>query len=175
MKECMTKKKSIIKINNMVYLNKHLIKYPLMKIEDILKLHLQGILGPAHLVSNKELVLKNITNEYIQIKDDLYKDELIEEISDKYVRVYLKPYYETYKSFNNLVEAFYLSSLIKEDTDEFVNQIKKLINEENKDYINNYLNKGNYLISHSTTYKENYHPHYLVINKKYINIAINKY
>jgi hypothetical protein len=74
-----------------------------------------------------------------------------------------------------LVEAFYLSSLIKEDIDEFISQIKKLINEENKDYINNYLNKGNYLISHSTTYKENYHPHYLVINKKYINIAINKY
>ena len=47
----------------MIYLDKHKERYPLMQIEDILKLHLQGILGPAHIVSNKEFVLKNITNE----------------------------------------------------------------------------------------------------------------
>jgi hypothetical protein len=159
-------------IMNKVYLDKHLIKYPYMEIQDILKLHLQGILGPAHIVANKERVLTNVTNEYNMIKDDLYNDELIEEISDKYVRIYIKPYYELYRSFHNLVEAFYLSSLIIEDKNELINEVKKLINDDNKYLINKYVSSDNFLISHSMTYKEHYHPHYLVINRKYIDVAI---
>ena len=38
--------------DNMVYLDKHLKKYPLMQVQDILKLHLQGILGPTHLIKD---------------------------------------------------------------------------------------------------------------------------
>lgn len=154
----------------MVYLDKHLKRYPLMQIEDILKLHLQGILGPAHLVSDKKFVLNNLTNEYESIKNIDYNYDMIEEVSDKYVRIYIKPYYEKYKSFHNLIEAFYLSSLIIEDKNELIVTVKSLINDENKEFINKYLTSGNYLISHSKTYKDNYYPHYLVIHKKYINI-----
>ena len=157
----------------MVYLDKHLMKYPLMQIEDILKLHLQGILGPAHLISNKEFVLENITKEYNQIKDEKVFVDMIEEISDNYVRVYLKPYYELYNSFVNLVEGFYLSSLICEDKELFISEVKKLVNESNKEFINDYLTTKRFLISHSNIYKTNYHAHYLVVNKKYLSIVLN--
>ena len=158
----------------MIYLDKHKERYPLMQIEDILKLHLQGILGPAHIVSNKEFVLKNITNEYNDIKNDTRIINLTEEISDKYTRIYLKPYFEKYNSFDNLVEAFYLSSLIKEDDKVLISEVTKLINDENKEFISKYLSKGNYLISHSQTYKNNYHAHYLVVNNIYLKLALGE-
>ena len=86
----------------------------------------------------------------------------------------MKPYYEKYNSFINLVEAFYQSSLVVEDKNELISEVIKLINDENIEFINNYLARGNYLISHSKAYKDNYHPHYLVINKKYINLALKE-
>ena len=91
------------------YLEQHLKKYPLMQIEDKIKLTMQGILGPAHLINDKEKVKARIFAEYNEIKDLDYPYELVEYISDKYVRVYLKPYYERFNSFDNLVEAFFKS------------------------------------------------------------------
>lgn len=152
-----------------VYLNAHLAKYPLMQIEDILKLYLQGILGPAHAVEDFEKISQRINNEYQLIKDENYPYKLIEEISSEYVRVYLKPYYESRRDFALLIKAFILSSKEKGDTSSFKNEVKNLINEKNKDYINGYLAKDNYLISHSEIYRNNYHPHYLVINRKYLS------
>ena len=55
----------------MVYLKKHLEKYPLMQIEDILKLYLQGILGVGHALDNYENVLKRINDEYQNINNQI--------------------------------------------------------------------------------------------------------
>ena len=75
------------------YLEEHLKKYPLMQIQDKIKLIMQATLGPAHLINDKEKVKARILAEYNQIKDLDYEYELIEHISDKFIRVYLKPYY----------------------------------------------------------------------------------
>ena len=53
----------------MVYLDKHLKKYPLMQVQDILKLHLQGILGPTHLIKDIDRLKSNLLNEYSECKD----------------------------------------------------------------------------------------------------------
>ncbi len=158
----------------MVYLNEHLQKYPLMQIEDIIKLYLQGILGPAHLVADPKLIEKRLLNEYEEIKDLDYSFDLIEEISDDYIRVYLKPYYEKFKSFNLLADGFKKSAIEPTNIDEYKQIIKSLITDDNKDYIIEYLNKNNVLISHSKIYKDNYHPHYLVINKRYKGAVLNE-
>ena len=50
----------------MGYLEEHLKKYPLMQIEDKIKLLMQATLGPAHLINDKEQVKKRIYNEYVQ-------------------------------------------------------------------------------------------------------------
>ena len=153
----------------MVYLKEHLAKYPLMQTQDVLKLHLQGILGPAHAVNSFEIVYQRTNLEYQSIMDDDYPYELKEEISTDYVRIYLKPYFEKKKDFAPLVKAFVLSSQEKGDVELFREEVRKLINEENRKVIEEYLSRDNYLISHSPIYRENYHPHYLVIHRKYLD------
>ena len=153
----------------MVYLKEHLKKYPLMQIEDVLKLYLQGILGPAHAVDDFDNCLKRTINEYQNINYEEVKDNpLIETISDCYSRIYLYPFYQQFHNFDRLVKYFVLSSQDDNDIELFKNEIKKLINNDNENFIKQYLSSGNYLISHSQIYKDNYHPHYLVINNKYL-------
>ena len=152
-----------------VYLNEHLKRYPLMETEDILKLYFQGILGPGHLVKEYSVAIYRVEQEYQQIRNEKYDHPLIEEISDEYVRVYLIPYRESHPDFSLLVKAFIESS--KEPTDIFVflKKVKELREYYNKEKIDKYLESGKYLISHSSIYKNNYHPHYLVIHKKYLS------
>ena len=159
----------------MIYLDEHIKRYPLMEINDKIKLIFQGILGPGHLIDDKKLVLSRIENEYLAIKNNSYHYELIEEISDDFVRVYLKPFYEKFGCFNSLIEAFYLSTKEPVDINVFIKEIESLIDSHNIEYIMNYLNNGNWMISHSLIYKKNYHPHYLVIHKKYLNVLGGKY
>ena len=45
-------------------IDKHLKKYPLMQIEDKLKLIFQGQLGPSHLKMDEEVIINNLMKEY---------------------------------------------------------------------------------------------------------------
>ena len=159
----------------MDYLKEHMIKYPKMQIEDKIKLIMQSLMGPGHLAPLKEKLETNLMNEYLMIKDTNYEYDLIEAIGDYYVRVYLKPFYEKHKSFDKLIEAFILSCDTFNDLyylEKALLELRKEQNDEDKAKIDEYFSKNNILISHSTIYKEAYHPHYLVINKKYIDMII---
>ncbi|MDY2746838.1 MAG: hypothetical protein SOV57_06540, partial [Bacilli bacterium] len=81
-------------------------KYPKMEVQDIIKLYLQGILGPAHLMPNKDKMKINLMNEYEECKDINYNYDLFEDVSEEYTRVYIKPYFEKMKSFDKLIEIF---------------------------------------------------------------------
>lgn len=156
----------------MVYLDYHKKKYPLMDIQDIIKLHLQGILGPAHLLPSKDRIKENFINEYNEIKDLDYPYDLLEEVSETYTRVYLKPYYELMGNFDKLVDVFYYSIDKNLDIEGYKKVIESLINEDNKEFISRYLDSNNVLISHSKRYKENYHPHYIVVKSMYVGLAL---
>ena len=157
---------------NKVYLKEHLKKYPLMDIQDIIMLHLQGILGPAHLLPSKDRIKENFINEYNEIKELNYSYELLEDVSETYTRVYLKPYFELMGSFDKLVDVFYYSIDKNLDIEGYKKVIESLINEDNKEFISRYLDSNNVLISHSKRYKENYHPHYIVVKSMYIGLAL---
>ena len=157
----------------MVYLSKHLKKYPLMETTDIIKLHLQGLLGPGHLVLDRNRVLNNLKNEYEISKDINYFYDLIEKISDMYVWVYIVPYFNKFGNFDKLADALVKSSQKKYDIEKYKEEIRKLITKENEKEIEEYLSLPSVLISHSSTYKENYFPHYLVINMEYLDEIIN--
>ena len=144
-------------------------KYPLMEIQDIIKLYLQAYLGPAHLMPNKDRLKQNLLLEYEECKNLDYQYDLFEDIGDVYTRVYIKPYFEKTRSFDKLIEAFEKSIETNLDINSYKEEIRKLINEDNKEFIENYLNSSNVLISHSSRYRESYFPHYLVIKKKYKN------
>ena len=151
------------------YLNEHLNKYPLMQIEDKIKLIMQGNLGPGHLVNNYQMVLTRVSKELEELSNT--NQEMIEEISDSYVRIYLAPYYAKYHNFDNLINIFIKSSQEEKDYTNFFNDLKKLrntLNEEDKKFLDMYLENKDYLISHSKTYRDIYNPHYLVIHKKYL-------
>lgn len=151
------------------YYKKHLEKYPKMQIEDKIKLIMQGIMGPGHLVNNPEYVFGNLLAEYQMIKDLNLNDLLVEEISEDYVRVYLKPYFHKTLDFTKLINAFVNSS--KYETNKVklyqeLEELKKIETEENQKIIDDYIKSGNVLIRHSNIYREEYSPHYLVIHKK---------
>ena len=155
------------------YLEEHMKKYPLMQIEDKIKLVMQGTLGPTHLINDKEKVKARILEEYEQIKDLDFHYDLVEAISDKFIRIYLKPYYEKFNSFDNLIEAFFKSCDNISDLyylEKALLKLREIESNENKHAIDDYFYSGDILISHSRVYKENYHPHYLVINKKYLSL-----
>lgn len=155
----------------MDYLEQHLKKYPLMQIEDKIKLLMQATMGPAHLINDKEKVKERIVKEYESIKDLDYEYDMVEHISDKFVRVYIKPYFEKFQNFDNLVDSFFKSCDNVSDLYYFEKDLMKLRDGETTDNqaaIDNYFYSGDILISHSRVYKDNYHPHYLVINKKYL-------
>lgn len=157
----------------MGYLEEHLKKYPLMQIEDKIKLLMQASLGPSHLIKDKSKVKERILEEYNQIKDLDYNYDMVEHISDKFVRIYLKPYYEKFKSFDNLIDALCKSCDNISDLYYFEKdllELKENETEKNKLAIDEYFYSGDILISHSKIYKDAYKPHYLVINKKYLSL-----
>ena len=150
----------------------HLLKYPLMGIQDKIKLLMQSIMGPGHLVNDKSRVENNLITEYETCKDLCYKYDLIEDIGSSFVRVYIKPYYELNRSFDKLIEAFMLSSNETNDIyflTDALQRLKEISNDNDKCAIDKYLGSGSILISHSQLYRDNYHPHYLVISKKYLS------
>ena len=155
------------------YLKEHLKKYPLMEVEDILKLYFQGILGPGHLINDYDIALYRVEQEYQQIKNENFNHDLVEEISDEYVRIYLLPYRKSHSDFSMLVDAFMKSTKEPTDIFKFVQKVKDLREICDKKKIDDYLEKGDYLISHSHIYKNNYHPHYLVIHKKYLSQVLD--
>ncbi len=155
----------------MVYVDEHLKKYPLMETQDVLKLHLQGILGPAHLVGEIGDVVANLQREYDSIKDLDYQWDLVEYVSDKYARIYLKPFYLKFGTFLPLAECFKQSAELV-DTTEYWKTIQSLKDRFDGEVIDRYIELGNPLIRHSETYRQNYHPHYLVVATKYLSSLI---
>lgn len=152
-------------------LEEHLKKYPLMQIEDKIKLLMQSIMGPGHLISDRKQVFERLTLEYEKTVDIDYNYDLVEDIGDDFVRIYIKPYFEANKSFDKLVEAFILSCNESNDLYFLEKELLHLMEKStdvDKKKIDEYFCSGNILISHSEIYRNNYHPHYMVISKKYL-------
>ena len=146
----------------MVYLDEHLTRYPLMETQDVVKLFMQGILGPAHLVECVDNVVSRVVAEYESIKELDIPSPIVEPISDRYARVYIKPYFELTGDFVPLANAFKESAVIGDKTTLYtaLEEIKSRFDEA---FIDEYIKSGQVLISHSNTYREQYKPHYLVV------------
>lgn len=153
------------------YLEAHIKKYPKMQIEDKIKLLMQAYLGPGHLVNDYDIVLQRVSTEVENIINQEITTEMIEDISDIYVRVHLLPYYKKYKSFDKLIKAFVDSSNDTKNISQFLEELeelKKTLNDKDVLFLESYIKNKNYLISHSEIYRNTYNPHYLVVNKNYL-------
>ena len=154
---------------------KHFTKYPKMLPNDFFKLIYQNSHGPHHLDSNK--LTTNFINELNSVtKPPKYQ---FEDIGNNYTRVYLNPYW-TKQQRDLVLDAFIKSNLdyqpniklfyqeidlLKEMVDSNTISIEKqLFTNE----LNSYLLNGIKPISHSMLYKQEYDPHYVLINNIYL-------
>lgn len=149
----------------MIFYKYHLNKYTYIQTEDKIKLIYQGMLGPNHLNLNKDMVKPRIEKE-LQEENDI-SENIYEWISSDYIRVNICKYIALNNSLDNLVDNFVKSSNTSLYT---LDDLKKELNtyltpNELKDY--NYQP-----ISHSNIYRNKYLPHYLVINKEYLDISL---
>lgn len=156
-------------------------RYPLMEINDVVKLLYQRSFGCGHVVKNKDKAKKFLLEEFKEV----FSDEsipLIEEIGNDFIRVNLSRYKALDLDPELLFNAFYLSSKEKvlgmgdflESVDIFRNMIEDgelpfNLNEFDL-YFNKYVDQGMPLVSHSEIYKNMYDPHYRVVHKKYFLI-----
>lgn len=153
-------------MENKIYYNYHKNKYPLLEKQDIIKLVFQSTLGPNHFGASlsKDQVNKYLINEF-NIPSYNVNENLYEWISDKYIRMNLFKYKEYKLDLNNLLDMFIDSANNSAyNKDLLKNNLLSFLNEED-------LSDYNYqAVSHSEAYRNNYFPHYRVIESKYLNL-----
>ncbi len=156
---------------------KHKEKYPLMQIEDFIKLIYQNEFGGGHLITNKNDSLKFLIEEFNNIKD--YSESLkIEEIGNNIIRVPLTLIPKLGLSLKEFNDVFVEScNKIVGNNNNYIEKLKILQNmtkyhtfnfssDELNIFIENHIKLGCPMISHSLLYKEAYNPSYRIIRKE---------
>ena len=148
-------------------------KYPQMKAQDIIKLIYQNEFGGGHMIDDPETSLKRLKDEAKQLKNNSFIEE---DIGNDLVRVYLGNAGEL--ELLTLNQLFvYSAKLMNGSIISFINKLEQLKSACQRgtisfDYrqicleIENYEKLNYPPISHSSTYRELYQPHYRVINKQ---------
>ncbi len=152
----------------------HYQKYPKMELIDFIKLIYQNSFGPRHMHNpSKETVLKYFDEE---IKVVTNETDLIEDIGNGYIRVYLSKETNIEKLsndfLNSMIEDTYTETNIRifyRKLNVLIKLIKKgsikLPKKESINFVNEYLSNGINPVRHSKIYNELYSPHYRVIKK----------
>jgi putative membrane protein insertion efficiency factor len=152
----------------------HYQKYPQMELNDFIKLIYQNSFGPRHMHNpSKEDVLKYLDEE---IKVVTNETEIIEDIGNGYVRVYLSKETNIEKLsnyfLNSMIEDTYTETNIRvfyRKLNVLIKLIKKgsikLPKKESINLVNEYLSNGINPVRHTKIYNELYKPHYRVIRK----------
>lgn len=157
-----------------VILLEHYKKYPQMELNDFIKLIYQNSFGPRHMHNPSfDTVLKYLNEEMKVVTSE---KEIIEDIGNGYVRVYLSKK----TNIENLSQEF-LNSMNEDTYTEInirvfyrkLNVLIKLIKKgsiklpkkESINLVNEYLSNGINPVRHTKIYNELYKPHYRVIKK----------
>ena len=152
----------------------HYNRYPQMEITDFIKLIYQNSFGPRHMHNpTKDAVLKYLDEE---IKVVTNETEIIEDIGNGYVRVYLSKGTNIEKLsndfLNSMIEDTYTETNIRvfyRKLNVLIKLIKKgsikLPKKESINLVNEYLSNGINPVRHTKIYNELYKPHYRVIRK----------
>lgn len=151
---------------------KHLKMYPLMQEEDIYKLVHQSFFGPAHYVDDATWAKKYLLNEAESCSDEnpeiievgggyyrytlVYNHKYLESLCEAFIKS-ANTFNQNKDGFKELLDAVGASLSNKELRERFLKLAKEL---SSFDYL---------AISHSQIYRENYHPHYRIVYKDYID------
>lgn len=150
--------------------------YPLTTIQDFIKYLYQSTLGSAHLISNIEDNYNYLLNEYENCIHDT-NHVLYEPISDELVRVHLEAIdKKDLKAYHYLFMKSVEVTSSKESLLLAFDEVEKGIIEgwipfqleEWKSQIKEYQLKGCPVMSHSSIFRKNYHPHYRLMKREYV-------
>ena len=169
-------------INIKPILMNHYERYPLMQIEDFIKLIYQNTFGPIHFTGNPNLKqIESYLVEELQFFIPYLDTPQVEDIGDGYQRISLSMILNKEITIEELALQFLKSmeasrildnttlSLFNDRIIQLMNLIEdhqiKLDLDQSKAFIQEYLSQGIRAISHSKTYRTHYHPHYRVIKR----------
>lgn len=166
----------------------HVKKYPLMEIRDIAKLIYQSEFGGGHMIPNPEISLKRIQEEYHSLTPEaLNVPSVVEPIGNELARIYLSCLDQGI-SANVLNEMFVYSANNKKGTVEGLEtKIELVISMCTNDvsgqdallpyhaddvieFFDAWCQDGYPAMSHSETYRQNYHPAYRVVEENFVKL-----
>ena len=155
--------------------------YPKSRLIDIYKSCFQDFMGAEHLVGDRQSAKKYLEDELKGINENELTSWFYEPcgIDGNYVRVNLRCVKDGLVDAEVLLDAFVRSANVQRpkigDWQERWTKIVEIIEnmnlqisnyQEDKAFINKFLSAGKYAVSHSDDYREAYHPHYRIIERK---------
>ncbi len=162
-------------------IKEHLIKYPLLQVQDVAKLLYQSEFGGGHLIADESKSLERIKAEYEKLEEQEKTSELkYEFIGDGMYRVYLS-------CLTNDISAEILNRMFVASANHRVGTVEGLeqklkvclkacqkgelpfFYDEMKAYFQSWKEEGYPARSHSEIYRQSYHPAYRVMEEAYVN------
>lgn len=163
------------------FIRQQMTLYPKSHLLDIYKSCFQDYMGAEHLVSDRELVKAYLDEELNPTGMESLPRWYYEPcgIKGRYVRVNLRAVKEGLITEDVLLDAFIRSANVKRPSvkswgrkwHKIIGTIDKMnLNlsdyDREKQFIDSTLSVGKYAISHSSDYREAYHPHYRIIERR---------
>ena len=155
--------------------------YPKSHLLDIYKSCFQDFMGAEHLVSDRERVKAYLDEELNTTRIESLPQWYYEQCGTKgrYIRVNLRAVKEGLITEDMLLDAFIRSANVKRPSvkswnrkwHKIIGTIDKMdLNLPDYDremqFIDSLLSVGKYAISHSSDYREAYHPHYRIVERR---------
>ncbi len=155
----------------------HLNQYPLMRVQDMVKLIYQHEFGAGHLLGDDHLVLEVMQQEYeTQVRS--HHIGLFDQVSPRLYRINLnhpriKPYH-----LASIAKAFKKSTFYAGEKQSFKEKLDVIVElslhdqcpwslDEAKYFLTEYELNGYSSLSHSDDYKKAYHPSYRLVDKDF--------
>ena len=164
------------------FVNRQLQTYPKLRLLDIYKSCFQDYMGAEHLVQDRQMVKAYLDEELAATSLDDLMPWYYEPCGtdSNYYRVSIRTIKESIISEDLLLDAFIRSAntITRPTVESWSNRWHKMIGEidqlkldlpnyqDDKQFIDSVLSVGKYAISHSPEYREAYHPHYRIVERR---------
>ena len=164
------------------FVNRQMQAYPKSRLLDIYKSCFQDYMGAEHLVSDRQRVKAYLDKELNTTNLDDLMPWYYEPcgIDSSYYRVSIRAIKESLVSEDLLLNAFIRSANTEKrpSAESWSKRWHKIIGtidqmkldmpnfQEDKQFIDSVLSVGKYAISHSPDYREAYHPHYRIVERR---------
>jgi len=153
----------------------HYVNFPELDIQDAVKFLYQHYMGPGHLVSDESAALSRLKSEWDCITPDT-DAPLFYPLGNGLCRLNLNRCKADNLSFSDITKLFVLTARHSSSDKHALEQSLALItslpfpqDEVNK-YLEQYRAQGCPMVSHSTRFRQQYHPAYRVVFLHYVNV-----